>query len=229
MSPSGKIVKREDFEGKLDLSAQVGRYETVEVSAPNAGSRVISKETYAASHEARKIIDDALADAKKIKKEAEALLNRVQEEMEKKKKQGFEEGREEGLAQVSELLFAAIDTKEKMFQGVESDAVKLVYDIAEKVLGTELQQRETAILDLIREALHVAVGQKIVILVNPQDYDKIKNTQTSLIQALDSSKTIQIRMDEKVKPLGCLIETEIGTIDAQLETQLGAIKKALDI
>ena len=46
---------------------------------------------------------------------------------------------------------------------------------------------------------------------------------------LDHSSSIQIRSDEKVKPKGCIVESEVGTIDAQLENQLKAIRKALGL
>jgi flagellar biosynthesis/type III secretory pathway protein FliH len=37
------------------------------------------------------------------------------------------------------------------------------------------------------------------------------------------------REDESIIPGGCIVETEVGTIDAQIDTQLKAIKKALNI
>ena len=92
-----------------------------------------------------------------------------------------------------------------------------------------MNERGGAVVDLIRQALHAAIGQKIMILVNPKDLEEVKKNQVNLMQALDASKTLQIRADEKVAPHGCLIETEIGTIDAQLATQLAAIRKALGI
>ncbi|MBI4411753.1 MAG: hypothetical protein HY541_04650 [Deltaproteobacteria bacterium] len=226
----GKIVKKKDFEGNLGLKDQVARNESAVSGVSAVGDRrVISKEIYAASSEAQGIIDEARAEAQKIRREAEGILQRVNEEMEKARKKGFEEGEEEGLAEVSEMLLAATHAKEKMFEGVEREIIKLVYDISEKIVGRELAEHETAIVDLIRQALHTAIGKNIVILVNSQDLETVKAHQPQLIQVLDTSRTIQIRASEKVAPKGCLIETEIGTIDAQLETQLEAIRRALGI
>lgn len=225
----GKIVKREDYQKQLNLEEQVELDEGVEMGAPLGEERVISQEVYGASGEARRIIEEAREEARKIKKEAEGILRRVQEEMEKAKKKGFEEGREKGLGEITQLLTAAVEAKEKMFDGIEREAVRLVYDIAEKILGQEFSQRETAIVDLVKQALHSAIGQKIVILVNPHDLETIKQHQSVLVQTLDATRSIQLRGDEKVKPNGCLIESEVGTIDAQLETQLKAIRTALGL
>ncbi|MBI2339093.1 MAG: type III secretion system stator protein SctL [Deltaproteobacteria bacterium] len=225
-----KIVKRKDFEGKLGLEDQVARDEGAAVGFSSAGERrVISRDVYAAVSEAQKIIDEARGEAQRIRREAEALLKRINGEMEKAKKEGFEEGREEGLAQVSELLLEATHAKEKMFEGIERQVIRLVYDISEKIIGRELGEHEKTIVDLIRQALQAAVGKNIVILVNGRDLETVRAHHPQLLQALDTSRTVQIRADEKVAPKGCLIETEIGTIDAQLETQLEAIRKALGI
>lgn len=225
---TGKIVKKRDF-GGLDLEKQIAMDEKIEIGMPQGGGSVIRKDVHRALTDARKIIEEARLEAGRIKKDAESILRKVGEEMERAKKEGFEAGKDEGLKEVTELLVSANHSKEKMFEGVERDLVKLAYDIAEKIIGRDLSERESAVVDLVKQALHAAMGEKIVVLVNPNDVDVIKKNQASLMQVLDTSKTIQIRADEKVHPKGCLIETEIGTIDAQLDTQLEAIRKALGI
>ncbi len=227
---SGKILKREEYNRNLDLSEQVSQEDTSHVGGLSVGeSRVISQEVYAATDKAKEIINEANEEARRIKEQAQSILKRVEEEMEKAKAKGFEEGKNQGLADVTALMSQAVHAKEKMFEGVEKDAVKLVYDIAEKVLGEELATRETAIVDLVRQALQTAMGQKIIVLVNPADLEAVRQEQATLLQALDGSRSLQIRADEKVKPHGCIIETEVGTIDAQLDTQLSAIRKALGL
>jgi len=226
---SQKIVKRNEIADRLDLKDRLQLNETGEVDfAPLAG-HVVRKEVRSAADEARKIIQEAREEAVKIKNEASAILAKVEKEREESRKKGLKEGREEGLAQVSKLLVGATHQKELMFAGLERDIIRLVYDISEKIIGKELEEREEAIVDLIRQALHAAMGQKIVILVHPSDLEKVRKHQATLMPLLDASKTLQIRGDDKVSPKGCLIETEIGTIDAQLATQLSAIKEALGI
>lgn len=224
-----KIVKREELAKRLNLEEQLEREDTIDLVLPAEEGSVISQDTYQASAAARRVMESAKAEAHRIKKEAEDILKRVQERMEESKKRGFEEGCEQGRAEISEMLIAAIAAKEKMFDGVEHDLVKMVYEISEKILGAELVERRSAVVDLIKQTLHAAIGQKIVILVNPKDLAVVKENQPALVQAIDTSKTIQIRADEKVAPHGCFIETEVGTIDAQLSTQLAAIRKALGV
>lgn len=225
---TSKIVKRGEREGALDLEGELALDLSSDFGLPQTGG-VIRKDVHQAMGEAQKVIEQARVEALRIKKGAENILRRVEEEREAAKREGFEKGKEEGMAQVTEMLVAVTHKNEKMFEGLERELVNLVYDIAEKVISRDLSERESAVVDLIRQALSAAMGDKIVILVNPADLEAVKKHQIRLMQTIDASKTLQIRADEKVAPKGCLIETEIGTIDAQLNTQLEAIRKALGI
>jgi flagellar biosynthesis/type III secretory pathway protein FliH len=74
-----------------------------------------------------------------------------------------------------------------------------------------------------------AVGEKITVRLNPKDYEKIKKNEAEFLKSLENVKSLSFREDEAVAKGGCLVQTEIGTIDAQLDTQLSAIKKALGL
>ncbi|MBX7149085.1 hypothetical protein K1X76_08355 [bacterium] len=224
---TGKIVKRQDVNEKLDITDQV-HMDTAAASV-SAGRNVIRKDDLESVGKANAIIDKAVAEAAIIKRQANDLLAKVEEEIKIKKEQGYEEGKKAGAREVSEFLIKAKRHKEKMFQDLEPDLIKLVYDISEKIIGKDLSEREGAIVDLIRQALSTSLGQKIVVVVHPADLQVVKANQPQLLQALDATCTLQIRADERVKPKGCFIETEIGTIDAELETQLTIIRQALGL
>jgi len=229
MPENKKILKREDISSRMDLSEQLEQDLDTGSASMDGGGKVLSQDFINASEEGKRIILQAREEARKIKADALAIYQKIQDEVTKAKEKGYEEGTEEAKAEFTELMTAAHHAKEKLFENIERDTIKLIYDISEKILGHEFAQRETAIVDLIRQALQTAMGQKIIILVNPADLDNVRKNQAMLMQLLDNSRSLQIRGDEKVKPSGCIIETEAGTIDAQLETQLAAVRKALEI
>ncbi|OGQ06565.1 MAG: hypothetical protein A3G32_01575 [Deltaproteobacteria bacterium RIFCSPLOWO2_12_FULL_40_28] len=224
-----KIVKRSEIEDTLDLQKQVDLKDSGDVMVPALSRNVLRKEERDATTYGRAILDDAKKEAMRIKKEAEKLLSRVGEELEKTRKKGFKEGHEEGMALVSEMMVQAKKIQEDFAATIEKDVIRLVYDIAEKVIGEDLSSRDAAIVGLVKQTLKASQGQKIVILVNPIDYEVVKANHADLLSVLDHSSSIQIRSDEKVKPKGCIVESEVGTIDAQLENQLKAIRKALGL
>ena len=224
-----KILKGSDYKSKLKLKDRIDAEITTSITSGREMGRVIDREALAAGGEAKQILSAARADATKIRAEAKEILNQVKEEMERSKKEGFEKGHQEGLENALEMLHRVKELRAKLFSDNEGEIIKLVLEIAKKVIGREFSENDKAVLNVIRLALSDAVGDKIIVRVNPEDYKNIKNNQKELISATDGSSTLQLREDEEVQPGGCIVETDIGTIDAQIDTQLSAIKKALGL
>lgn len=222
-----KILKKSDLEKNVSLDDQLQMNESTDMF--DDGRKIYRPDTIQARTEAEKIMAKAVEEAEAIKKRARDIYSRVEEVTEEAKQRGYDAGREEGLSEATEIIVAANNYKENMLEEMEPEIISLVYDIAEKVIGKDLRQRDTSVVDLIRQALYSAMGSKILILVNSEDLDVVRKNQPLLIQSIEAGKTIQIRADDKVSPKGCIIETEVGTIDARLEVQLEAIRKALGV
>lgn len=225
----GKIVKSSEYKQKVDLKTKVDleeRSNFFEVSEP---SGVISKDVLDAQGKARGILEEAKEGARKIKNDARELLGQVQEEMERSRKQGDQRGYQEGLARALEYLNKLYSLREKMFEDIEPQMVKLAFSIAEKIVGQQIQENDMAILGIVKQALDSAIGYKILVKLNPADYVKIKTQETQLLAKVESGRIISFKEDESVKAGGCVVESEVGAIDAQLDTQLNAIKKALGL
>ncbi len=225
----GKIVKSSDYKQRIDLKTKVDfeeRSNFFDVSEP---SGIISKDVLDSQGKARAIIDEAREEARKIKTEAREILNQVQEEMERSRKQGEQRGYQEGLTQALEYLNKLHALREKMFEDMEPQVVKLSFSIAEKIVGQQIEENKMAILGIVKQALDAAIGYKVLVRLNPSDYEKIKSQEAQLLAKVESTRTISFKADETVKVGGCMVESEVGAIDAQLDTQLNAIKKALGL
>lgn len=211
---SAKIIKGENF--------------PVETSfAPDKG--VIRKEELQAQGKAQAILQEAYEAANKIREEAAALKAKVEKEMEAAKKRGFQEGKEEGLQSLIQELFKAKELKEKFYAEAEPQILKLVMAIAEKVLGEVASKQTEAIRSIVAQALEKALGDRIVVRLHPDDYKRLKDLEPKFREQLEKTRHLYFKEDEVIQKGGCVVETEIGTIDAQLETQLKAVKKALGV
>lgn len=224
-----KILKGNEYKSRLDLKERVESDITTPVPSSRPLGAVIDREVLSAEDQAKEIIAQAKKDAEKIRAEAKDLLSQVQAEMKKSKEEGFAAGKEEGLENALEMLVRVKELRTQLFTDNEREIVKLVFEIAKKVIGREFTENDKAILNVIRLALSDAVGDKIMVKVNPEDFEKVKKNEKELLKSIDNSAVLSFREDEEVKPGGCVVDTDIGTIDAQLETQLGAIKKALGL
>jgi flagellar assembly protein FliH len=225
----GKILKGDDFKKRMDLKTKVQFEDRVDVFDDSESSVVVSKDVLDAQSKARSILEEAKLEASQIKKEAKELLDQVKDEMEKSRKKGEEWGYQDGQAKALEFLNKIHLLKEKMFQNIEPQVVKLVFAISEKVIGRQMKENDQAILGVVKQALDSAIGNKIVVKVHPSDFEKLKAQENELLSKVEATKTISFKEDEAVKAGGCMVESEVGTVDAQLDTQLSAIKKALGL
>ncbi|MBL7685214.1 MAG: hypothetical protein JNK65_04160 [Deltaproteobacteria bacterium] len=225
----GKILKGDDFKKRLDLQTKVDLEDRADLFEVDETSSIVSKEVLENQGKARSIIEEARAEAQLIKQEAKQVLDQVKAEMEKSRAQGEEWGYQDGLAQALEYLNKIHLLREKMFQNIEPQVVKLVYEIVERLIGQTFKEKESIIIGVIRQALEAAIGNKILIRINPADYEKVKEQQALLLSRVDATKTISFKEDDSVHVGGCIVESEIGTIDAQIDTQLTAVRKALGL
>ncbi|MFA4970975.1 MAG: type III secretion system stator protein SctL [bacterium] len=220
---AGKILK------KGDVKAKVGEQARTRPGAemlPDSGG-IVHRRVMDAGEEAAKILEKADGEAGRVRKEAEVVLAEARAKAAQEVKRGYAEGETKGLAQVTEKLMAVERLREEFYTNAESDVVNLVLDIAEKIVGRMVRENPEMIRSVVRQALERSLGDRITVRVNPEDYKSLMESDHDFREVLDRTKRLSFREDEAISKGGCIVETEVGTIDGQLETQMAAIKKAL--
>lgn len=192
-------------------------------------SGVLNKKTLEAREKATSIIEEADHEADRIRKDAAKVLAEVEAVREKARQDGFAEGREDGMAQATELITKFESLKEEFYQKAEPEMIALVMEIAEKVVGRMVHDHREAIVSIVRQAVESALGDRVTIRLNPEDNKKVQPQIKELQAGFDKSRRLVFKEDDSISAGGCVVETEVGMIDAQLETQLRAIRKALEI
>ncbi len=211
----GRIIRKEPLGAKTQEKI---KEINADISTPK---KIIPKEIYEAQKQAKRIIEEAERKAKQIISEAQAYK-------EEEGRRGYQEGFEKGKAEVTELLLKARQEYANLIQSAETDIVKLALRIAKKIIGREIKINPKTILDIVSQALTTVRQQKeIIIKVNPEDLEYLIKNKDRLLGLLGKAKDIDIRGDHSIKRGGCIIDTEIGIIDAQLDTQLNTIEKIL--
>jgi len=80
----------------------------------------------------------------------------------------------------------------------------------------------------LKEAVRKILGaNEILIKINPEDYKGISLDGTHKDLERNFSK-IRFEQDNNIDPGGCLIETEVGNVDARIASQLDEISKQLE-
>ncbi|HZX45994.1 MAG TPA: FliH/SctL family protein [Clostridia bacterium] len=145
---------------------------------------------------------------------------------------GHDRGRQQGLATVDEIMEEAVEirrraleTKERMVREAEAEVVRIVIEIAKKVLGEQVKTDREAVLGLVRKALEKCTYTNSVTLkVSPDDYDVVVSYKKKLLAEAEGITQLDIEAEETMSRGSCLIETNAGVIDAGIEAQMTRIE-----
>jgi type III secretion protein L len=190
----------------------------MEISDPR---KVIKKEVFAAGVDAQGIVDAARRDAEKLLDEAQKERNQIREEARRA-------GYEEGLTRWNETVIQAIEAQDRLLKDSEQSLVLLSVRVAEKIIGERLRSSPDVIVDIVREVLKSIRSEKgLIIQVNPDHVETLRQSIDRLHDLLENGCQIKILANAAISPGGCIVESELGVIDGQLETQLKCLEEAL--
>ena len=110
----------------------------------------------------------------------------------------------------------------------ESQTIVLATAIAERVIRREVASTTEITVDLIRDALELAMGAgTVTIQLCPQDYDALRDRAEGVARQLGKLGATNIVADPDVSLGGCRVVTEFGVIDQTFEAQLARIAEEL--
>lgn len=184
------------------------------------GTKVIPAESIAILKDAQEILDETIAQSEAYKIEVIASCEKLKE---RAKQEGFEKGYEEWIEKINIL--------EAEIQKVRKDTEAMIFPIAlkaaQKILGRELELSKTAAIDIIVASLKsVASHKKIKVYVNRKEFDLIEKNKEQLKAVFENLEVFSLVPQESIEPGGCVIETEGGIINAQLENQWMVLENA---
>jgi len=180
---------------------------------------VIKKEHYLIELEFNKVIEHA-------KKEADLIIEKAKEQYEKEKKRGYKEGLEEGKRQMSEHIIEMMGRSVTFFASIEKKIIYIVMDALEKILG-EIKEEEL-VIRIVKNALASAQSEKrVIVRVAAEKVEIVKNKINEIMKNFPVISFIEVVPDPRRKGAGCIIESEIGIVDANLDVQLNAIEEAI--
>lgn len=189
-------------------------------SAP--GTKIIPAKAFTTLVSAREIL-------KTVQKEAEEFRKETLVEAEKAKELAFQEGFEEGLASLNKHLFTLDQELKTLREEIQKKILPLALKAARKIMGEELALHPDRIIDIVLQSLKpVTQHKKVVIYVNHADLEALEKSKSKIKQAFEHLDSLSIQERDDIEAGGCMIETEAGIINAQLETQWRALEAAFE-
>jgi len=173
-----------------------------------------------AKSEAEKIIGKAVDEAHAIKEQA--------------KSDGLDEAKREAEETASEkvkealgTLNAAVIERKKIIKDSESEILRLSLKVAEQIIKSEVSLHRDVCLNIVSDAINkVSDREQIIIKVNRDDLENIKKYKDRIMGVVGGVKSFSIVEDATVEAGGCVIETNLGYVDARISTKLAAIEEA---
>lgn len=108
------------------------------------------------------------------------------------------------------------------------DMLRLVMAVSEQIVRREVAADPDIILSIIENALQSSVRtDQYRILINPADLEKVTKQKPLFLASISGLKNLSIETDAAISPGGCRVDSDLGDVDATIETQLEAIRQAL--
>lgn len=171
----------------------------------------------------------------------ESERRRQAAELEKVRLESIEQGKALGREIAQRELAPAIELLEQYAQMLvaertdlavrfEEQLVSLATQMAEKILHTELHIKPELLAGIVKNALRsIGEAKQVTVRVHPQDLELLRLKATEMATVLASSATIDLRPDDSLKRGDCMIDSDVGSLDARLATQLSSLKQQLEM
>jgi len=186
--------------------------------SPDPSVRVIPAADYAVWQEASAVIEAARADAA-------AIRTGAREAFEAERRRGHREGTESARMEAAEQMIANVGSTIDYFEKVEQRMTDLVLQCLRRIVaGFDDRQR---VVTVVRGALAAVRNQKqITLRVAPERLEMLKAATDELLAAYPGIGYLDLVPDSRLHGDACIVETEIGIVEASMEGQIAALGRA---
>ena len=205
------IVRREAFATIVDLDEAAGEIERLR--------QTILAEAHAA---AEALIAQAKADA-------ESLRDKARREYETAAARGYETGREQALSEWYERSAGTVADQRRIQGMLRERIVEVIVDATEQIVRSEdvaaLFARSAEVVERIVEG-----STYLRVRVHPDDHESASREFARLAadwRERGHGISVTVVGDRQVEPSSCLCESDLGMVDASLDTQLAALRAAV--
>ncbi len=170
----------------------------------------------------------------------EPSQSQLQIQLEERYEQGFKDGyenakneiektyKERFIKKVDEFnkILCSVDEKISVYgREFEDLVIQLSFEIAQKIARKEIQ-KESVIESVLKDSLRKILGaNSVIIKIHPEDYIILNEDNNKSLFFDESFSKIKFEQDDRIEQGGCVVETEIGNVDARIISQFNELKK----
>lgn len=195
-------------------------------------ARIVEEARREAETIRRLAAEDAAARTAAAQNEADAVLRAAREK-------GFEEGYAAGLAEAREaareiltrlerFVEKAKAVRREVLEAAAEGGVDVVLAALRTLLLREVEADRDLAARLLREAAReISATERVVLRIAEADLDAAPGLAEIVRAEVEGLRSVEVVPDPLVQPGGLVIETDFGRVDAQIETRLAELERAL--
>jgi flagellar assembly protein FliH len=128
---------------------------------------------------------------------------------------------------LQEVLLQLNNIRKETYKEIEKEVVELALAIAKQVICREITIDRDIVVCVAREALaKVEDPGRVKIKMSPCDLQFANETRSQLSNLIKNIENVTLEAAENIQNGGCIIETDLGEIDARIEKQLQAVEES---
>lgn len=172
--------------------------------------------------EAQQIIESA-------KQRALEIVAKAKVDYQKAIETGYEQGFEKGKLEASISAVRLIEDSTSVNKVIAEEAAKLALAICGKVIEEQARVSDEFVRKLAERGIKEAIiGDSVTILVHPDDRQLLENEIESLKKLANGASVVIVSKDDLTRG-GCIVRTELGEIDATVDSFVQTVAKALGL
>ncbi len=226
------------------VSADVTNPDAINTAMVNEEQALIDERLKQAEMEAQSILQTARSEAADIVDKAEQDARLITENAIEKAKilydnkreeaqnEGFAQGFDAGQSEAQVLIDEALMIKEewtinrdRFIRRMEEDIIDLCLKAVQNVINREIDD-PSYILDLIKKGIdNLTYTSSLVVRVSEYDYDYAAANKSKILAMIDGVENIEVRKDLSLDHTECVIDTDTGSIDIGISSQIEQVQK----
>lgn len=140
------------------------------------------------------------------------------------RRRGYQEGLEESQTQTAAQILQAVAGTIAYLAAIEGRLAGIVLGAVRKIIDEF--DNETLVFHAVRNGLGLLRrDQRVTLRVAPQTAPGLRQ---KLSEALPDAEFIEVVPDSCLNPSDCILESELGIVEASIDSQLEAIRRAVE-
>jgi flagellar assembly protein FliH len=178
-------------------------------------------------------LDEARVIRAQAQRDAAALHDQAQRDATALREQAYREGFATGNAAAAKHLIDLEQLRSELIARTERESMRAVLLVAAELLGATLESQPAQILSLLAPHLtRMRRAQQLTLHLHPDDCTFLETHMPqfhALCARLQLESSVTLQHDAAMTRGGCLLESNIGGLDARIETRLSLLASALGL